>query len=135
MGRRENRVHVDTSQNLTRHHHLRQPGLVGRIFLPGPPTIVEIALWRRQNRHPTYQGTLTRTATGWTAANAHGTPIGAHTNFAVAELLILRLKTAIRARADYRWPAAMVAELRDEQPTFTGARFHHTNHNIDTLWG
>lgn len=56
---------------------------------------VEVTLWLHIPRHPCYRGTVSCTATGWQAHDAHGTCIGAGADsYRAAETMLLRLLAA-----------------------------------------
>jgi hypothetical protein len=109
--RQQPAVVVDTAAGLTRHYLLGRPGLIARVFMPGPLT-VEIALWRTGNQQPTFQGAVTYASGTYIATSPNGEPVTRAADYLDAEKALLRLRTRRRSTAAYRWPDHLVRQWR-----------------------
>lgn len=97
-------------QAITRHYVMTRHGAVARSWLPGS-TLVTIALWRPRNRHPQFQGTLTRRGGGWLAVDSNEWFVACRNEFRDAEAALLPLRTRTRSHGSGPWPAEILREL------------------------
>lgn len=86
---------------LIRHYVRTRHGVVARTWCG--PDLVEIALRRPTAARGTYQGTVRAVAGGWVATLPDGTGSPVRGQYLDAEALLLRVRTGVTARAEYRW--------------------------------
>lgn len=94
-----------------RHYVMTRHGAVCRSFLPGP-LMVSIALWRPSNKHPQYQGDITRDEAGRYQATTPDSRIVATTaDYLDAEAALLPLRNRTRSHGSGHWPYEIRREL------------------------
>ena len=107
----ETQVVVDPQpEAITRHYVMTRHGAVARTFLPGT-TMVNVALWRPTNRHPQFQGTITRQGDRWLAVDSHEQFVATAADYRDAEAALLPLRTRTRSHGSGTWPYEIKREL------------------------
>lgn len=105
---RETQLVTATPGGLPVHYVMTRHGAVTRTWMGA---LVEIALWRPSNQHPTYQGSVNHIGLKWVATDPRGTVVATTPDYLDAEAALLPLRTRVRSCGTYEWPWEIVREL------------------------